>query len=249
MTKLRRLAFATLAAPLALGLAACNSGTEETGGLSGDAIAAIPAPAGQSWLEVATKTPEGGYRLGNPDAPIKLIEYASHTCGACAAFSATGSAALEEKYVPTGVVSYEVRTLIRDPLDMTITVLARCGAPEAFHPRANQAWASLSQFGQTLNANGAAMEAAMSAPEDQRFVQIAQAAGLIDWFAERGLSRDQAQTCLADAANITTLAEQSQSQAEELDITGTPTFLLNGKKLDVNQWPQLEPLLQQAGAR
>ena len=62
-------------------------------------------------------------------------------------------------------------------------------------------------------------------------------------------SRDQAQTCLADAANITALAEQSQSQAEELDISGTPTFLLNGKKLDANQWPQLEPLLKSAGAR
>lgn len=249
MITLRRFALAALAAPLALGLAACNSGTEEAGGLSGDPIAAIPAPAGQSWLDVAAKTAEGGYLLGNPDAPIKLVEYASHTCGACAAFSASGAPALEEKYVSSGVVSYELRALIRDPLDMSITVLARCGAPEAYHPRANQAWAALSQFGQAASANGAAMEAAMSAPENQRFGQIAQAAGLLDWFAERGLSRDQAQTCLADTANITALAEQSQKQADELEITGTPTFLLNGKKLDVNQWPQLEPLLQQAGAR
>jgi protein-disulfide isomerase len=249
MTTLRRLAFATLAAPLALGLAACDSGTEETAGLSGEPIAAIAAPAGQSWVDMATKSPEGGYVLGNPDAPIKLVEYASHTCGACAMFSATGAPVLEEKYVTTGVVSYEVRTLIRDPLDMAITVLARCGAPEAFHPRASQAWAALGQFSQTLQSNGAAMEAAMSAPEGQRFVMIGQAAGLIDWFAERGLSRDQAQTCLADTAEITALAEQSQKQGEELDITGTPTFLLNGKKLDVNQWTQLEPLLQQAGAR
>lgn len=249
MTNLRRIALAALASPLALGLAACNSGSEEPGELSGEPIAAVPAPVGQSWVDVVAKTEEGGYRLGNPEAPIKLVEYASHTCGACANFAATGSVALEEKYVPTGVVSYEVRTLIRDPLDMTITVLARCGAPEAFHPRANQAWAALGQFGQTLNANAAAMEAAMTAPEDQRFVQIAQAAGLIDWFAERGLSRDQAQTCLSDSAAIRALADQSQAQADELDITGTPTFILNGRKLDVNQWPQLEPLLQQAGAR
>lgn len=249
MITLRRIALTALAAPLALALAACNSGTDEAGALSGEPIAAIPAPAGQSWLDVAAKTPEGGYVLGNPEAPLKLVEYASHTCGACAAFSATGAPVLDEKYISTGVVSYELRTLIRDPLDMTITVLARCGAPEAYHPRANQAWAALGQFGQTLNANGAAMEAAMSAPENERFVRIAQAAGLLDWFAERGLSRDQAQTCLADTANITALAEQSQQQTQELDITGTPTFILNGKKLDVNQWPQLEPLIQQAGAR
>ncbi|OZA91936.1 MAG: protein-disulfide isomerase [Erythrobacter sp. 34-65-8] len=217
--------------------------------MSGEPIAAIPAPAGQSWGDVVAKTPEGGYRLGNPDAPIKLIEFASHTCGACANFSATGAPVLKEKYVSTGVVSYEKRSLIRDPLDMTITVLARCGAPEAFHPRASQAWAALGEFGQTLNANGALMEQAMGAPEDQRFVMVAQAAGLIDWFAERGLSRDQAQACLSDSAAITALAEQSRAQADIFEVTGTPTFILNGKKLDENQWPALEPILQQAGAR
>ncbi|MFN4112920.1 MAG: thioredoxin domain-containing protein [Sphingomonadaceae bacterium] len=249
MTTFRRLALATLAAPLALGLAACGSGTDEAGGLSGEPIAAIPAPDGQSWVDIAAKTPEGGYLLGNPDAPIKLVEFASHTCGACANFSATGSAALKEKYIPTGVVSYEKRILIRDPLDMTISVLARCGAPEAFHPRASQAWAALGEFGQTLNGNGAMMEQAMNAPDNQRFVMIAQAAGLIDWFAERGLSRDEAQACLSDSAAITALADLSRAQADIFEVNATPTFILNGKKLDDNSWDKLEPLLQQAGAR
>ena len=45
------------------------------------------------------------------------------------------------------------------------------------------------------------------------------------------------------------IADASTAQAEELKITSTPTFILNGKKLEVNQWPQLEPLLQRAGAR
>jgi protein-disulfide isomerase len=45
--------------------------------------------------------------IGNPDAPLKLVEYASHTCGACATFAATGKPAIKDKYVSTGVVSFE----------------------------------------------------------------------------------------------------------------------------------------------
>ena len=142
MMSFRRLALAALAAPLALALAACGSGDDAADGpISGDPIAPIAAPAGQSWVETAAVTPDGGYVIGNPDAPLKLVEYASHTCHVCAQFSQEGAAGMDE-YVATGVVSYEIRTLIRDPIDLTISMLARCGAPGAFHPLANQAWAN-----------------------------------------------------------------------------------------------------------
>ncbi|HSM52764.1 MAG TPA: DsbA family protein, partial [Erythrobacter sp.] len=42
---------------------------------------------------------------------------------------------------------------------------------------------------------------------------------------------------------------RSQQQATELGVSATPTFFLNGRKLDVNQWEALEPILQNAGAR
>ena len=66
MTKTLRFA---LAAPLALALAACGSGAEETGEIKGDAIAAIPAPAGTEWRSTAVMTDDGGVLVGNPDAP------------------------------------------------------------------------------------------------------------------------------------------------------------------------------------
>lgn len=240
-----------IAAPLALILASCGGGAEETDAtsLEGEAIADIAAPEGQSWLETASATEEGGFVIGNPEAPLKLVEYASHTCGACAYFAENGSAALQENYVQTGVVSYEIRPLLRDPLDVTISTLARCGSPESFHALADQAWASLPEFGNTLQSNGAAYEAAMSAPPEQRFVQLAQAAGLIDFFAARGISADQARTCLADADAINAMAEKSSEVAAANNVTGTPTFFLNGQRLDANQWQALEPILQRAGAR
>ena len=70
MTKTLRFA---LAAPLALALAACGSGAEETGEIKGDAIAAIPAPAGTEWRSTAVMTDDGGVLVGNPDAPLKLM--------------------------------------------------------------------------------------------------------------------------------------------------------------------------------
>ena len=239
-----------LAAPLALALAACGGGAEETtGAIEGEAIAAIPAPEGSSWLEVASKTDEGGFIIGNPDAPLKLVEYASHTCGACAYFAETGSEPLLNNYVQSGVVSFEIRPFLRDPLDVTISTLAQCGAPESFHALSDQAWASLEQFGQNLQSNGAAYEAAMQAPPEQRFVSLAQTAGLIDFFAARGLSADQARACLTDTDNITQIANTSSEAGTANNITGTPTFFLNGRRLEENQWQGIEPILQAAGAR
>ena len=248
MTTPFRFAFAST---LALALAACGGGDEATSGEapSGEPIAAIPAPEGQSWVEVASETDEGGVVIGNPDAPLKLVEYASHTCGACANFSANGVPPLEADYVSTGIVSYEIRNLVRDPLDLTIATLARCGSPEGFHPLANQAWANLGQFFETAQANGGAIEAATQAPIEQRFVGIAEAAGLLDFFAARGISRDQARECLADPDAAQAILDRSQEQAEAMEITATPTFFLNGTRLDANQWDGIEPALQRAGAR
>ncbi len=249
MTILRRFIASSLAAGLALALAACSGTEEAENALAGEPIAAIPAPDGQAWTDVVAVTPEGGYLVGNPNAPLKLVEYASHTCGACAHFSANGSPPLKKEYVSTGVVSLELRNLVRDPIDLTIATLVRCGQPQNMQPLSEQAWASLEEIFATVNQNGAALEAASQLPPEQRFVAIGQATGLIDFFAARGLSSSQARTCLTESANIEALAARSQQQATELGVTGTPTFFLNGRKLDVNQWEALEPILQNAGAR
>lgn len=247
MSSLRRLAFAVCAAPLALGLAACQEEVAE-GPPSGEPIAHVAPPAGQSWVETAAETPEGGFVIGNPNAPIKLVEYASHTCHVCADFGKQGAPEMD-RYVETGVVSYEIRNLIRDPIDLSIALLARCSGPAAFHPLANQAWQSFDDIMATLQANGPALEQAQNAPPAQRLQAIAEAAGLIDFFAARGISRDQAMQCLADTEKATLISTRSQTQSDELQLQGTPSFFINGQAVQVTSWEALEPLLQNAGAR
>ncbi|WP_299193381.1 thioredoxin domain-containing protein [uncultured Erythrobacter sp.] len=246
MKSTRTLLKLSLAAPLALALAACGGGSGDVE--DGDVIAPIAAPEGTNWGETVTISEEDGYVLGNPDAPLKLVEYASHTCGACANFSAQAKPGIKE-FVATGVVSFEQRNLVRDPIDLTIATLVRCGAKENMQPLSDQAWGNLEATFAAVNQNGAAYQAAGEAPLEERFVGIAQAAGLIDFFAARGLSADQQLACLTDTETIETIANNSSEQASELNINATPAFLLNGRRLDVNQWREIEGVLQRAGAR
>ena len=241
---------ATFALAASLTLAACGSDEAADGTVSESApVAAVPAPAGQAWSEMAAITPEGGVVAGNPNAPIKLVEYASHTCGHCAEFAEASSEPLRTKYLDTGKVSYEIRNQIHDPIDLTFAVLARCAGPQAFHALAEQGWGNLSGFFEKARANPAAFEAAAQAQGAARFDGIANAAGLYEFFAQRGVSQDQARTCLAKTETATQIAANSDKQSKELNVTGTPTFFINGANVGTQTWATLEPMLQKAGAR
>lgn len=247
MTMIRRTTLAALAAPLVLALAACSS--SETDLPEGDAIAAIAPPEGQQWSDVASETPEGGFVVGNPDAPIKLMEYASLTCPHCKDFAAEADEALHGKYVASGVVSYELRNQIHDPIDLTMAMLVRCSGPEAFQPLAKQMWDYLPTVSQLMGSNQEAYKAALQQPEDKRYQAIAQTVGLIDFVAARGIAHDQAMQCLADPAKAREILDRSDKQSDELDVTGTPTFFVNGRNIGTHTWETLEPILQNAGAR
>ncbi len=245
---IRRKAMVACTGFLALALAACGSDVEETLPQS-EPIAAIPAPEGQEWVDMAMETPEGGFLIGNPDAPIKVMEYASHTCSHCADFSEASSAALHDKYIASGVVSYEMRNQIHDPIDLTTAMLVRCNGPQAFYPLAKQFWTNFGTIVENVQNNNEAFARAAELPEEQRYQAIAEAAGLIDFFAARGIPRDKAMQCLADPAKAREILDRSETQGDELDVTGTPTFFLNGEKIGTHTWDTLEPILQNAGAR
>lgn len=246
MLNIRRLAFATLAAPLALGLAACSS--EDAA--SGETAAEVAPPEGSTWSQTAVRTEQGGWLVGNPDAPIKLVEYGSLTCPTCALFSEEGSVALHENYIDTGRVSFELRsTIIHGVVDLLLTRMIECAPLPAAVPLADQVWTNLDTVTAPFSANQAALEQAFDLPENQRFIAMAQTGGLIDFFAARGISSDQAQVCLADSAAITQLADVTQAAATEDGVTGTPTFFINDVRVDGTRWAEVEGALQRAGAR
>src|SRR5690242_131267 len=79
-----------------------------------------PAPTGPhgNWLATISVTPAGSHLLGNPAAPVKLIEYISYTCPHCAHFQREADAPMRITYLQPGKVQVEVRHLVRDPIDM-----------------------------------------------------------------------------------------------------------------------------------
>ncbi|AUX70328.1 hypothetical protein CHX26_13205 [Porphyrobacter sp. HT-58-2] len=249
MTVSRLLSLPLLAlAPLML--AACDDAATTDGAVAaGDPIPAIAAPAGTNWADTVTVTPEGGYKIGNPDAPLKLVEYASHTCGACANFAKTGKPVIKQKYVPTGVVSFEQREVFLNPYDVVIAGLTQCGAKEQMQPLSDEVWQNLDQVFTGLQGNPAAVEAAGQLPINQRFAVMAEVTGLLEFFAARGLSADQGRACLSDAARIEALVKNTETMSKQDRITGTPTFFLNGQRMDGTAWELIEAQLQRAGAR
>jgi protein-disulfide isomerase len=244
-----RLVLAVLALPLALGVAACNkSGNDQKAGLSGQPVPTVAPPAGKAWTDIVTKTPEGGYLMGNPDAPIKLVEYGSLSCPHCAHLAQEGFQKLTGTYVASGRVSFEFRSFAIHPQDVPLTVLASCGSTEAFIPLAEQLYTNFDALAASTQAGAQKAEAAMSLPENQRFVAFADAVGYTDFFAARGISKDQAHACLADFSRASAIAKQSEEYGKD-GIDSTPTLLINGSKIDGSTWADLEPALQRAGAR
>ena len=146
--------FALALLPL-LALAACGGGTENasTPVTSSTPVAQAAPPAGKQWVDIVSKTPEGGFRQGNPNAPIQLVEYGSRTCPTCGRFAAEGVEPLRQKYVSTGKVSYEFRDFpLHGAPDLALALLNQCVGTEAFFPMLDQMFANQANFGEKMTA-------------------------------------------------------------------------------------------------
>lgn len=247
-----------LTAPLALGLASCSGSGDSAGPAPQAVVSPVPPPAGKSWTDVVAPTPGGGMLMGNPTAPIKVIEYGSLSCPHCARFAMEGFPALKEKYIDSGRVSLEFRSMmIHGIIDMPLTMLVQCAAPEAYFGLVEQLYANQDPILTRAQSANAQAEAASQLPPAQRYAGLADAFGLTEWFAERGVSTDQSHACLANTATAEQIAKVTQTASEE-GINSTPSFLINGRKLEntatwgpdeVHNDPGLEIALQNAGAR
>lgn len=241
------------ALPLALTLAACGGGADSNATNATSATsttAAIPAPAGQNWVDMVKATPDGGFVMGNPNAPVKLVEYASLTCSHCAEFAEKGVPALKEKYIAKGTVSLEVRNYVRDPIDMTASLLSRCGGEGPYFQLTEQMFASQAEWLNRYQSLGeAGFQQIQSLPPAQQFAALAKAGQLDQFVQQRGVPSQKAGQCLADKASVDKLLEMAKRANDEYKLTGTPMFLINGQVVpNAAAWEQLEPALRGAGA-
>ena len=207
------------------------------------------APARVNWTHVISVTSEGGFRMGNPAAAVKLVEYGSLGCPHCRHFEETGYKPLVEQYVRSGQVSYEFRNLILNGPDLAIALLTRCSGPAKFFPMSVAVYAAQPEWEKKFQDMTSAQQAELDKMSDQqRVVRFAEIGDFARISARFGMTVARAHQCLTDPAGLKRLLDMVQD-ADKEGINHTPTFLINGKVTDAATWEQLEPLLKKAGAR
>jgi len=199
----------------------------------------------QDWSKTVAETPDGGFRMGNPDAKIAIVEYGSLTCPHCRHFAETGVKPLLAKYVRTGKATYEYRSLILNGIDIAATLVARCGGPKHFFPMAAQLYATQPTWvGKVTDAESERLNAL---PQDQMMLGVAKVTGIIPIAAAHGIPAGKAETCVKDQAAADQLQQMVQA-ASDKGVTGTPTFFVNDKLVAAYDWATLEPFLKDAGS-
>ncbi len=240
---------ALLLASAALFATACNNENVTANGNGPEVTAApVPAPNNGDWSTIVSKTPEGGFVMGNPNAKVKLVEFGSMTCPHCAEFDHEGGKALIDNYVKKGLVSWEIRNFVRDPFDMTATLLARCSGEAGFFGLTRNLFADQQEWiGKVQSADQAQLQALQGAPPAQQFSTIADLAGLKQYVSMRGVPRAKADQCLSDEAAINQLVQMNTDASSAYNIPGTPAFLINNSLVEnVANWELLEPKIKEA---
>jgi protein-disulfide isomerase len=236
------------AAALALFLVGCgDGGGNQAAPADNSALKQIPAPNNGDWTQTVAKTPEGGFRMGNPEAPVKLVEYGSLSCPHCAEFEEQGGPALRDTYVKSGQVSWEFRAYLLFPTDPGISLLANCQSEDSFFPAVEQLYKDQTTWmGKIQSMPQDQLQALGTMPARESAAIVARAAGLDEFFRQRGMPSAQIQSCLSDPAGLEKIAE-TKRKGDEMGVNGTPTFFINGERYEGQaNWKSLQPALREA---
>jgi protein-disulfide isomerase len=145
--------------------------------------------------------------LGDPAAPVTIIEYASLTCPHCAEFHKTTLPALKAKYIDTGKVKLVMRDFPLDQYALQAAVIAHCAGPERYFAfldalfQSQQSWARASNPTEALK-------------------QLARLGGLVP---------ETVDACLADKSMQEGVLQMRLTGEQQFDIASTPSFVVNGQ--------------------
>ena len=148
--------------------------------------------------------------LGDPDAPITMIEYASLTCPHCATFHKNVLPKIREKYIDTGKVRMVFRTVYFDRPGLWADMMARCGGPLRYFGIVDMLFDKQREWTQG--------ETALDIVNN--LYAIGRIAGLEDADME---------ACIQDVDKAQALVNESTANLEADKIEGTPTFIINGE--------------------
>lgn len=148
--------------------------------------------------------------MGNPNAKVTVIEYASASCPHCARVNNEVFPEFKKRYIDTGKVRYVFREMLTDPVPFagTAFMMARCGGDKNYFAVLNDVFQQQQAIYESGDLPG----------------------GLIKIGAKYGLDRDKLNACMNDAA-VKALNERTD-QAGKDGMQYTPTFLIGSAKLE-----------------
>ena len=167
--------------------------------------------------------------MGKVDAPIKMIEYASASCSHCARFNNDVMPAFKAKYIDTGKVHYTLKEFLTPPVEVAAAgfLTARCAGKDKYFSVLDAIFRSQEEMFQSGDMRGVLLRVAQSA----------------------GMTEQQFNACITDEAALKALNERVEKASKAEKITGTPTFIINGKQVASGEvtLAQLDTAIAEAG--
>lgn len=153
--------------------------------------------------------------LGDAKAKVQMIEYASAACPHCAKFAIDVFPAFKAKYIDTGKVHYTFREILTPPVEVAAAgfLLARCAGKDKYFTVLDGVFRSQQDWVQTQDVRGSLLRVAQNA----------------------GINEEQFNACINDKKAMLALNTRVEKYAAQDKIDATPTFLINGKKLEGEQ--------------
>lgn len=150
-----------------------------------------------------------GHTLGDPDAPIAVVEFSDFGCPYCARFARSTMPEIQRKFIDEGLVRWRYVPVTfgfagGELMGVAAECAAREGGPEAF-------W----EIHDIFYARQVALRGADARPR------------ILNYLAELGLDRAAMDTCMDDPATRALLETHNQASQQWL-VRGTPTFVVNG---------------------
>ena len=245
MTLLRTVLLTSMGA---LALAACGESKTDPA-KEQEVVAKVAPPAGKSWSEVV-RVDGDGMVMGNPEAPIKLEEFGAFTCGHCAKFTQDSHEELKRDFIDTGRVSYKLTPFMLHPVDAIAGAIVKCTGPDRFFPLAEATFIEHEAFIAGASKPQPGIEEAMKLPPAQRFTALAKGWGIDQFYQQRGVPAATIQQCLSKVENVEAIEKGTNAGVEKYQITGTPTFVINGQVAEgIASWGPLRDRLRTMGAR
>ena len=186
------------------------------------AVAALPR------LALAQQTPAvPDMTMGDPKAPVTLIEYAMFTCPHCAAFMKDVFPTLKADYIDTGKVKLVFREVYFNKPSLWAAMIARCAPADRYFGIADLLFSTQNNW--------------ITVTDEGQMVEKLKSIG-----RQAGMSDKQMDACLNDRSLAEGLVAAYQKNDQADGIDATPTFLINGEKVDNIPWDELKTKLDAA---